>query len=209
MPTDRVALLLRRLGERTVRHYRDPGVAAVVAFENSGTLFGPSVEHPHGQVFALPFVPHQLLPAAPGCPSCAALTCRYAREHQVAGTPAAVLSCPPYARFPYEMHVLPVAHAPTLADLTDRELREVAAQVHRGLTALERMGPGQPYMLCVYQAPRQRLGDYHLRLEILPVSKPGGGRKYLGGLELGFGVYVNPAIPAASAAALRDLLGRP
>lgn len=202
---ERVATLLRALGRRTRALFEDPSIEAVVAFENAGRIFGPSVEHPHGQVFSLPFVPRRLEPRPGPCIQCAGPPAR----NVVAERRRAHLSCPPHARFPYEMHVVPHAHAAALYDLPDAAVDDVARLLLVALRALRRAAGGDAaYMLLIYQAPRPLLHDYHLRLEVVPVAKPGGGRKYLGGLELGFGVYVNPSLPEESAATLRECAGR-
>jgi galactose-1-phosphate uridylyltransferase len=46
----------------------------------------------------------------------------------------------------------------------------------------------------------------HFRLEITPTRTPAGGTKYLGGLEIGAGLFLNPMLPEAAAADLRDRL---
>src|ERR1700704_3496455 len=57
LPTDRVRLLVDVWADR----YRELGsraeVAYVYIFENKGEEVGVTLHHPHGQIYALPFVP--------------------------------------------------------------------------------------------------------------------------------------------------------
>lgn len=203
----RVEQLLHALGQRIDELYRDPKIEFVAAFENSGPEFGPSIAHPHGQIFALPFVPKRALPRTPHCAICRALEEGDYAPGQIASSETAVLVCPPYARFPYEMHVLPRRHVPLLSSLEAATLGDMSRLLGLGLRALRAIGRGwAPYMLLIHTAPRSLSGDYHLRVEIVPLNKSHGGRKYLGGLELGFGVFVNPSVPEAIAAELRGVL---
>lgn len=204
--TERIGLLLRELGRQTLALYEDPRIEAVVSFENSGPIFGPSVAHPHGQTFAVPFVPKRMGAATDNCILCP-LGDGALAQHRVASLESAGLACMPHARLPFEMTIAPSMHAGLLADLDDSVLADLAALVRAGLRALDvATGNGTPYMLLLYQAPRPLRGRYHLRIEIVPVAKPSGGLKYLGGLELGFGVFVNPSLPEQSAAILRNAI---
>ena len=203
-PAARIDALLAALGARIDALYQDPAIESVVAFENSGAEFGPSIAHPHGQIFALPFVPKRVRQAFGPCALCRAQAAGDMDVAVIASRPGALLVCPPHARFPYEMHVFPRTHAPGLGALAADVRLDVAALVRCGLGALRALDDGpMSYMLLFYVAPRCAFDDYHLRIEILPIHKPHGGRKYLGGLELGYGVFVNPSIPEDSAALLR------
>jgi UDPglucose--hexose-1-phosphate uridylyltransferase len=199
----RIATLLDRLSARTLKLWAESRVQTVFSFENSGPIFGPSIAHPHGQTFALPFVPRRFVAHEElSCPVCAEV--RQADDTLVAMGARTILCCPAHARFPYEMLIAPRDHVPLLSDLDEETVSELGVQLRTGLRALELVaGRDCPYMLLIYQAPKPLYDAYHLRFEIVPISKPGGGLKYLGGLELGAGVYVNPSVPERSASALR------
>src|ERR1700756_3070399 len=42
---------------RTRQHAQNPDIAVVVVFENCGEAVGVTMPHPHGQIYAMPFVP--------------------------------------------------------------------------------------------------------------------------------------------------------
>ncbi|MFJ8435858.1 galactose-1-phosphate uridylyltransferase [Kitasatospora sp. NPDC094019] len=54
---DRARLVLDAWTDRTAELSALPGVRQVYCFENRGTEIGVTLAHPHGQVYALPFVP--------------------------------------------------------------------------------------------------------------------------------------------------------
>jgi UDPglucose--hexose-1-phosphate uridylyltransferase len=205
-PPARIARLLRELGEHTLEMFSDPRIEAVLAFENSGAIFGPSIAHPHGQVFSVPFTPKRLVERSSSCVLCSGPQDSSWTQYLVSERLSATLACMPHARLPFEMTVAPRHHVRLLAELDDDALDDMAWLVRAGLRALDAIAPGAPYMLVFYQAPRSA-PTYHLRAEIVPIVKPAGGLKYLGGLELGFGVYVNPSWPEDSAETLRANVG--
>src|SRR3954447_9232187 len=43
--------------ERTRQHAANPDIALVAIFENCGEAVGVTMPHPHGQIYAMPFVP--------------------------------------------------------------------------------------------------------------------------------------------------------
>lgn len=203
---ERIAQLFKAIGQQVLEHYQDPKIEAIAAFENSGPEFGPSIKHPHGQMFALSFIPKRMRPEGDHCLLCKNLAENKFKDTTIKETENALLVCPPYARFPYEMHVFPKKHIASLSDLNQVTLHEIATLTKLGLMKIAAIETGtMTYMLLIYVAPKKYLNNYHLRIELVPINKPLGGRKYLGGLELGYGVFVNPSIPEMIAKELSDL----
>src|SRR5881409_1615732 len=57
LPLERVRLLIDVWAERYTELGSRPEVAYVYIFENKGEEVGVTLHHPHGQIYALPFVP--------------------------------------------------------------------------------------------------------------------------------------------------------
>src|SRR5918993_2787050 len=57
LPLDHIELLLEVWGERTQALGEQPFVSYVLPFENRGVEVGVTLHHPHGQIYAYPFVP--------------------------------------------------------------------------------------------------------------------------------------------------------
>ena len=57
LPPARVRTVLDALADRTAALSTDPAVAQVFCFENRGVEIGVTLHHPHGQIYAYPFLP--------------------------------------------------------------------------------------------------------------------------------------------------------
>jgi len=193
-------------------------VEYVLIFENRGVEVGVTLHHPHGQIYAYPFLPP--VPAAElaaderlgGCAPCALAAAEAEDEIRVVYERAEVLVyVPRAARWSYEAHVVLRAHRPSLLDCTPAELDALAAALQaltRGYDAL--FDRPFPYVMAVHQAPtgegaRQR---GHLHVELYPPLRTAHKLKYLAGSEQGGGVFVADALPEESAARLREAIGR-
>ena len=210
--------------ERYVELGRRPEVGYVFIFENRGEAVGATITHPHGQIYAYPDIPpraRQELDAAAAhlartgrCVYCDVL----AREASdgarvVAATPGFLAYVPFAARFPYELHVAPRRHTPTLTELAADErlaLAELLRAVARGYDRL--FGFPLPYVMSMHQAPTDG-GDHaavsHLHLELTPLHRAADRLKFLAGSELGAGAFINDGAPEETAARLRAAVAAP
>ena len=151
-------------------------------FENRGEEIGVTLHHPHGQIYAYPFVTprtERMLgpgrrrtgsgPAATCCADVLAAERRagtrvvLAGEHWTAYVPAA-------ARWPVEVHLAPHRDVPDLPALDDGERDELAALYLELLRRVDRYYDGVaalPYIAGWHQAPvgeGRDLGRLHLQL---------------------------------------------
>lgn len=216
LPPDRAEDLMWVWRDRYAELGARPDVAYVMPFENRGVEVGVTLHHPHGQVYAFPFVP----PVAAaerkaderrgGCAVCAPLAAEREDGRRVVLTGESTLAYVPYAaRWPYEVHVAISEHRASLIDCSAAELRDLAQtlqEVTRGYDALfERPFP---YLLCVHQAPTDGRGDGHLHVEFYPPLRSPGRLKYTAGCEQGAGVFLNDTLPERTALELRDAIAR-
>jgi UDPglucose--hexose-1-phosphate uridylyltransferase len=205
--TRRVAELLEALGAETLRFLDDPRIEAVFGFEASGDHFGPTVDHPHGQLIGFTFTPRRQTLAEVPCRICEIATQEHNAPYVVDTSGAARIFVPPFARLPFEMWVVPERHAGRLADLDRSEIGELAHLLLVALSAcVDAQGEMPPYLLTIMQAPKRNAIDHHLRIELMPLHRPNGGMKRPGGLEVGAGIYVNPLLPEDAAEMLRARL---
>jgi UDPglucose--hexose-1-phosphate uridylyltransferase len=192
------------------------GVQQVFPFENRGEEIGVTLHHPHGQIYAYPFVTPKTsrmievaraYQAEHGRPVLGDVLAAERKagtrviaegEHWTAFVPAA-------ARWPVEVQVVPHRQVPDLPALTAAE-RDDFAQVY--LEVLRRCDAlydrPLPYIAGWHQAPVHRdreLGWLHLHLFSILRSKD--KLKYLAGSESGMGVWINDATPEQIAERLR------
>ena len=216
LPLERVRLLVDVWADR----YRELGsraeVAYVYIFENKGEEVGVTLHHPHGQVYALPFVPpfaqaeldasSRHLAEKGGCLHCSELTVEAAGPRVVLTRPSTVAFVPRAARWPYEVHIYPRRHVASIADLEVSERADLA-QALLGVTgAYDRhFGFSTPYVMAMHQAPTdgRQWPQAHLHVELYPPHRRADRLKYLAGVELGAGTFVNDTRPEDTAAQLR------
>lgn len=219
----RARLVLDAWTDRTAELSRLPGVEQVFCFENRGEEIGVTLGHPHGQIYAYPFVTPRtarMLHAARAHRDrtggrnlfedvVAAETADGRRvvaegEHWVAFVPHA-------ARWPYEVHVHPRRRVTDLTELDEAARAEFG---HLYLDLLRRFdrvfGPGRPptpYIAAWHQAPVTAEGrrDFGLHLELFTIRRTSGKLKYLAGSESGMNVFVNDVPPEAAAQRLREV----
>ena len=114
---------------------------------------------------------------------------------------------PPFARWPYEVHIAPLRHRTGLLDL-DAEDVESFAQTLKGLLQKYDRLFDRPlsYVMAMHQKPPGRGGaDHHFHVEFYPPNRSRDKLKYLAGSELGAGAFIVDALAEDTAAELRGL----
>ncbi len=213
---ERVRTVLDVWADRTVELGKQPGVVQVYPFENRGTEIGVTLSHPHGQIYAYPFV-------TPRTELMLATAAEYQARHgrPVLGdvlaselaTGRRVLATneqwtayvPAAARWPVEVHVVPHRQVPDLPSLDDAA-RDAFADVYlRVLHMLDALYDRPlPYVAGWHQAPVRVGRDLAwLRLELFSVLRAADRLKYLAGSESGMAVWINDVRPEELADRLR------
>jgi UDPglucose--hexose-1-phosphate uridylyltransferase len=213
----RVRTVIGALADRTVALGEIPGVEQVFCFENRGQDIGVTLHHPHGQIYAYPFITprtrrtlsaarrHQA--ATGGKLFADVLTAQRAageriileNEYWTAFVPAA-------ARWPFEIMVGPRRIVPDLPALTDEESEAFAPIYLDVLRRLDRLfGVAMPYISAWHQAPVRAGRDLlHLYLQLFSIRRAPDKLKYLAGSESAMGVFINDIAPEQAARMLRD-----
>lgn len=215
---DEVTAVLTTWRDRTCALQAMDGVNHVLIFENRGAAVGTSNPHPHCQVYAGALVYGTMAREAEVAADHHACTGRslvadvVARElagPRVVAEGEHFIACVPwFARYAYEVHVLPRVPVTSLVDLDDegcRSLALVLRDVVRGYDAL--WGIRMPYVLAVHQAPVGDHPHYPFHVELHPPLRAPGLLKYLAGPEIGGGSMTNESDPDEKAAELRAALG--
>lgn len=202
--------------DRTAELSTMPGIEHVYPFENRGVEIGVTLAHPHGQIYAYPFVPPLVARAATAarahrertgeCLSCATLAAEEKAGVRVVASTEHWLGYVPFAaRWPYEVHLVSRRHVPDLPATNDSERADLA---HVYLTVLRRFDAlfdtPAPYIAAWVQAPvREARDDVHLHAQIFTIRRAEGKLKFLAGSESGMGVWVNDIAPEDAAEHLR------
>ena len=215
---DQAALVLAAWIDRTVALAARPEVEQVFCFENRGQEIGVTLSHPHGQIYAYPFVTPRTarMLAMAGQYQCdtgrnlfddvlAAELADGSRtvisgEHWAAFVPHA-------AHWPYEVHLYPRRRVPDLPALTAAEQSEFCDIYLDLLRRFDRLfDTPVPYISGWHQAPvRTGRPGFALHLELFTIRRAPGKLKYLAGSESGMGAFANDIRPETAAATLREL----
>jgi UDPglucose--hexose-1-phosphate uridylyltransferase len=194
-----------------------PFVEYVFVFENKGEAIGVTLHHPHGQIYAYPFIPPVVARELEQCRahherngSC--LLCDILAEEQrdgrriVAENGSFVAFIPFYARWPYELHIYSRRHLQALDELTQSEQRDLSVMLKMVLVAFDRLFDlSFPYMMVIHQRPVDggSYDYYHFHIEFYPPLRTATKMKYLAGSETGAGLFINDTLAEEKAAELR------
>lgn len=217
----RVRTIIDVWADRTAALSAIPGVQQVFCFENRGKEIGVTLTHPHGQIYAYPYLPprtdalmrqsrtHFESTGRVLLADVLAAELRSGRrivvdaEHWVAYVPAA-------SRWPVEVHLAPRRDVADLAELNDAERDELAGvyrDLLRGVDAFFEGVDEVPYISAWHQAPvgaDRELGRLHLQL--FSMMRSPGRMKFLAGSESAMGAWVNDTTPERIADRLREVL---
>jgi len=201
----RAALVMQAVAARMSAHSALPGLRYSQAIVNSGREAGASLDHPHGQLMGIPFVPREITDEQAGfarfagnCLLCAALDAEESAGDRVvyADDDVAVV-CPYWSGTPFEMLVLPRSHCAHLSRASTSDLAAVGRALQRGLAALRARLGDVAYNVIFHSAPSRTAGDFHWHAHVLPKVTT------VAGFELGTGVVINVVAPEVAASSLR------
>jgi len=200
----------RELGAR-------PEVRQVLCFENKGEIVGVSNPHPHGQIYATSFVwktfeiehaasERHLRDTGRG------LMADIIRAEQQDGrrvlyeTDQVIAFVPYFARYAYEVYVVPKRRVAHVFDLNEAEVASLAGALSAVTIRFDNLWRMSfPYVQVLHQAPTDG-GDhraFHFFIAFHPPLRQPTLLKYLAGPEIGGGNFVSDTSPEAKAAELR------
>ncbi|MCS6775268.1 MAG: galactose-1-phosphate uridylyltransferase [Chloroherpetonaceae bacterium] len=195
-------------------------VKYVYIFENKGKEIGVTLSHPHGQIYAYPFVPpipRRELDAAhryyqsTGRDLIGDVLQQELEDGRrlVAQNEAFVAVVPFFARYPYEVQIFPRAVRPALSDFNADE-RAALARILK--TVIEKYNNlwqrSLPYIMLMHQRPTDGTSAdyayYRFHIEFYPPYRTPDKLKYLAGSEAGAGVFINDTLAEVTAETLRN-----
>lgn len=208
--------------DRTRELGRLDGIRYVFVFENRGAEVGVTLHHPHGQIYAYPYVPptaRTLLREAAahrartGGPLLAELVdFEVADGSRILHRDAHWVAFVPYAaRWPYEIQIHPLRDIGSLTELSEAEQEAFCAFYPRLVRALDTVFDGPfPYMSGWLQRPAhatpEEEADARLFLRMISNRRSADKLKYLAGSESLMGAFINDVAPEGAAFEIRTAL---
>jgi UDPglucose--hexose-1-phosphate uridylyltransferase len=210
----RARTVIEAWADRTAALSVMPGVREVFPFENRGEAIGVTLHHPHGQIYSYPYITPRTLRLLESIErfdgdlfqsildsESASDRVILRGEHWIAFVPFA-------ARWPLEVHMLPLRHVPDFAGTTEDERDELATlylRLLRGIDAL--YSSPTPYIAAWHQAPVDSgRGKIRLMLQLTSPRRSEDKLKYLAGSESAMGAWIGDVVPEVAAAAIRQAI---
>ncbi|MGN6413873.1 galactose-1-phosphate uridylyltransferase [Flexivirga sp.] len=210
-------LVVDAWADRTTELNAMDGVEHVFPFENRGKEIGVTLQHPHGQIYAYPFVPPRAATELQHAQT-------YLDEHGsslfgdlidsetaaatriVAENDEWIAFVPFAARWPIEVHFYPKRQVPDIPALDDAARDGFVGVYLDVLQRFDRLyDEPTPYIAAWQQAPASSHRDVAwLHLELYSIRRAEGKVKFLAGSESGQGAFVNDGLPEDVAQRLRD-----
>lgn len=185
------------------------GCKFVMPFENRGDEVGVTLPHPHGQIYAFPFIPRVQQDAATSF----AQGYDFGKEmkemlpdYGVASMGDMEAFCPPFARFPFEVWIAPKARKAGPWAFSETELDGFAAllgDITRRYDAY--FGRETAYMLSLHAAPVGTEDTFHFTAQFYPLLRAPERVKYLASVEQATGAFTVDVMPEMAAKTLRAL----
>jgi UDPglucose--hexose-1-phosphate uridylyltransferase len=201
---EQATAVMLAIRDRIEAHSAIPGLRYSQAIVNSGREAGASIEHPHGQLLGMSFVPRELVEEQAGfarfagrCLLCTAMDAEENVNHRVVYADERVLVIVPFwSGVPYEMLVIPRAHGPHLHHSPRADLVAVGKALKEVLGSLRDVVGDIAYNLVFHSAPYRAPEPYHWHVHVVPKLTT------VAGFELGTGVLINIVNPEEAAEAL-------
>jgi UDPglucose--hexose-1-phosphate uridylyltransferase len=202
---EHAGLVMAAIRDRMAEHAAVPGLRYSQAIVNCGREAGASIEHPHGQLLGMPFVPSEITDEQNGferfegnCLLCTVSDAEEDAGHRVMYADDRVLVvCPFWSGTPFEMLVIPRSHDAHLQRAEPQDLAAVGRSLRIALASLRHRLGDVPYNVVLHSAPYRATAEYHWHVHVLPKVTTRAG------FELGTGVLINVVAPELAAAELR------
>jgi len=205
---DKRRLLVSTRIDRYQTHFAN-GHKFVLPFENRGDEVGVTLHHPHGQIYAFPFIPDVQKRAVNAFESGYKLTDTIEKsgsDFRVTEAGGVTAFCPPFARFPFEVWITPNVKHPGPWTMDENELDGFAHLLgditRRYDSYFERP---TAYMLSLHAAPAGHEKDFHFTAQFYPLLRSKNRVKYLASVEQSTGVFTVDVMPDNAAKILRSI----
>ncbi|MGY1550644.1 galactose-1-phosphate uridylyltransferase [Microbacterium sp. A588] len=212
----RARTVIEAWADRTAALSQIPGIEQVFPFENRGEAIGVTLPHPHGQIYAYPYVTPRTARALESIEHTAPdlyqriLESEQASERVVFRGEHWTAFVPFAARWPLEVHLMPHRHVPDFAATTVAERDELAPlylKLLKGVDALYETPT--PYIAAWHQAP-VNVGRETVRLHLQLTSprRAADKLKFLAGSEAAMWAWAAEVTPEQGAARIREAIER-
>ena len=206
---DRIGLLIEALGAEAVDLLAVDGIQYVLPFENRGREIGVTIDHPHGQIYALSHIPVEIERQANafrhGNPLMDAMA-GMAEELVISRNDHGVAFVPEWARYPFEICVAPFERFAHPAEMTDAEIAGFAGLLDEAAKKLDAVfETPMPLTMGWHMAPLGYEDVFHFHCVFQPLKRSRTKMKYLAAVEQITGLFLLDLPPEQASAILNGL----
>ncbi len=201
----------------------DEKIKYVFPFENRGEVVGVTMPHPHGQIYAYPFLPKKLeletnaakeyYEERHECLFCDMLKNERKEDRRIIfHNEHFTVFLPFYSEYPYGVYIVSNRHTEYMTNFTGEERASLGLTIRDTVGMLDSLFHYRfPYMMCMHNAP-VNMGDYskdfHFHIEFFPPMRSAEKQKFNASSETGAWACCNPTCPEETAQELREAYKR-
>ena len=210
MPISRIELLFNAWSDRYIKLLERDDIQYVMPFENRGIECGVTLHHPHGQIYAYPFIPPVIkkeIEAFNKENFIKKLMKDLEKNYFVYQDDHVIAAVPPFARYAYEIWIIPKRQIAGPWQFTDQEYNSFAIALQKVVRGYDSfLGRRCPYIMGLHAAPNLEDNNFHFHIEFYPPLRHGDKPKVLAGSESMAGVFIMDVFPEETAIELRKFM---
>ena len=207
MSLEKIELLFNAWSDRYLKLLERDDIKYVMPFENRGEECGVTLHHPHGQIYAYPFIPPVIqkeIDAFKKENFILKLMNDLEKKYYVYQDEHVIVAVPPFARYAYEVWIIPKRQIPGPWQFTDKEYSSFAKALQKVVKGYDSfLGRRCPYIMGLHAAPQLDDETFHFNMEFYPPLRHGDKPKVLAGSESMAGVFIMDVLPEDTALELR------
>tara|TARA_B100000963_G_scaffold348050_1_gene355076 strand:- start:2492 stop:3541 length:1050 start_codon:yes stop_codon:yes gene_type:complete len=210
MPLDRIELLISVWIDRYKELKNNKDVKYILPFENRGEECGVTLHHPHGQIYAYPFIPPAIeieLKAFNQENFLIKIMKDLETKYYVYQNDHFIVAVPPFARYAYEVWIIPRRQVPGPWKLSNQEITSFAKAIKKVVSGYDVfLNKRCPYIMGLHASPNLDNNNFHFHVEFYPPLRHADKPKVLAGSESMAGVFIMDVLPEDSAKVLREYM---
>ena len=202
----RIQLIIQVLSCRTNELYNNSKIEYILPFENKGKEIGVTLDHPHGQIYSFGHVPEIIKKQAIAQQSnpLKKYLLDMPKDLILQKNYSAISFVPRWARYPFEIWVVPFRRASNIFELSNNERHDLAELMLEASKKLDRIfDTSMPYTLAWNLSPKGYEDSHHFHVCFQPIRRSKTKLKYLAGVEQITGFFLVDLPPERSARILR------
>ena len=207
MQTGRIELLINVWVDRYKKLLKKKNVKYVLPFENRGEECGVTLHHPHGQIYAYPFIPPAIekeIRAFKKESFLIKIMKQLEEKYYVYQNENFVAAVPPFARYAYEVWIIPRNQIEGPWKFSDGQIEDFSKCIQKVVKGYDSfLNKRCPYIMGLHASPELNDNSFHFHVEFYPPLRHGDKPKILAGSESMAGVFIMDVLPEDSAKVLR------